>query len=87
MKDIDVHIKATFQIPDDWAVVELPYNDQGHTIEVIRANDHYCFFTVQFLFDAIPKFDCQTNFLEEWIRMLKAETCDIVEPLKSDVEK
>ena len=78
MKAIEVTIKAVFEIPDDWEII-----DNG---DAIKTRDRLNIFTLDYLEENEDKEFFQSGddtFYNAWIDRLETETCQIIE-LKSE---
>ena len=74
MKAIEVTVKAVFEVPDDWEIV-----DNG---DAIKCGDKLNIFTVDFLQEDAEKGYFQTGddtFFNSWIDRMETEVCQIVE--------
>lgn len=78
MKTMEVTIKAKFMIPEHWHIRHFRFNDRGHTLPVVQADDHYCFFTIKILSDHFTDPDAGGPTEEHWFRRMTDETCTIL---------
>ncbi len=82
MKRIEVTIKAEFEIPDDWEIVDYDDGDPDYPLKTVKSKDGYNTFTFQVLKEN-KRFDCFSSGNDEyanaWSGLIQTEDCDIVE--------
>ena len=47
MKKLEVTVKAVFEVPDNYEIIEMPYDNEGTMMDCIKANDEQiCSFAI-----------------------------------------
>ena len=74
MKAIEVTLKAVYEVPDDWEIM-----DNG---DAIKAGDRLNIFSIDYLEENEDRDFFQSgddNFFNAWIERLESEVCSIKE--------
>ena len=91
MKKLKVTVKTIFEVPDNYEIIEMPYDNEGAMIDCIKANDEQiCSFAIDPLPEGPEDFEDKVidQLFSFWIEDRKIdENTKIVETGKSSMKK